>query len=327
MTRFESEQLTLKRVDGRWQLSGSGKLLKDFGAHEREAQEAMRLVRDLHFTQYGTVPGSTPAFEFWLNDNEASKGGLAVKNVIPFNARMLTAENVAGAWILRDDRMLLYNFGTQRDACELALGVIRKHGFNQLGLIGLPTPVMTYLTVDAYARAPELKGPPITREIAQAVAQNGLMIPDVGFVGTRQPLDSRRIELVRESDGWMLRHGKDVVAHYGPDLSRAREALRVVQDARINEVVFIGKGNFPIYFSNGNAPRNVGLGFNNVRIQPARMKVQAINGIYCLVEDSKIYFEFGNNQADAELVLKTLQHFQFDQICPVGDLRIFVRSK
>jgi len=327
MTAFDPEQLSIKRVDGRWQLLGSGKLLKDFGIHESEAKEALRLVRDLHFTKHATIQGATPIFEFWLGDEGPSKGGLAVRNVIPFNARMLTLENIGGAWVIRDDKMMLYNFGTQRDSAELAMAVMKKHGFNQLGLIGLPLPVMTYLTVDPYARAPQQNTPPPTREIAQAVAMQGLLIPNSGYVGAKQPFDARKLEVVRQPNDWVLELNKNVVGRFGPDLSRAREAMRVLQDARITEVAMIGKGNFPIYLSSGNAPKFVGLGFNNVRINSARMAVQQINSIWCIVDDGKIYFEFGTQQADAELVLKVLQHFQFDQICPVGDLRVFVRSR
>lgn len=327
LIKFDPEQLTIKRSDNRCQLWSGSQLLKDFGPLETEAREAARLIRSLHFNQYGTIAGATPAFEYWLSNDEANKGSLAIKNVIPFNAKTLKVENIANAWVIRDDKILLYNFGTQQEAAEQAYAIMRRFGFNQLGVIGIPNPVMTYLTVDAYARAPEAPAPLGTKEIINKIAEQGLMLPTLGYVGSKAPIEQRRLEVVRQPDGFALLHGKDVLARFGPDFNQAREALRVMQDARINEICLIGKTGFPLYLSHGLPPRHAGLGFNNQPIKPARMKVQVVNNVVCVVEESRIVFEFGSNRADAELVLKVMQHYQFDQICPIGPMRVLLKSR
>ncbi len=79
-----------------------------------------------------------------------------------------------------------------------------------------------------------------------------------------------------------------------------------------------GRAAFPIFLANGQPPRHTGLGFNDIKLQPSLMKLRTINGVFCIAEGDRIVFEFSNGE-DAELVLKVLQHFQFDHYSPVGD--------
>jgi hypothetical protein len=331
--KFDPTQLSIKRVDGRFHLVAGKQFLKDFGPQEREAQEAARLVRDLHFTQYGTIAGSTPAFEYWLGeDGEGQRGGLIVKNVISFNDRTLRVEPTVNAWLIRDDRMVLYNFGADEAAAKQAFAIIKKHGFNQLGVIGAPRPIMTYLTVDPYGRAARTETKTDPRDIINTLAQQGLILPNIGYVGGRLPLESRKIEMVKAQNDWTIVHGRDVLGRFGTNEARARDALHLLQDARITEVVLVGKSGFPIFLANGKAPRPLVLGFGTARLNPAQMKVQSINGSYCITEGSRSVLSFGDNRTDAELVLKVLQHFQFDQMIVTGDpdrggIRLFSKTK
>jgi hypothetical protein len=332
LVRFDPAQLVLKQVGSRWQLWSARQFVKDFGLHEHEAGEALRLIRDLHFTQYGVVDGSSPPFEFWLCDEEPCKRGLGAKSVISFNRRMLRAEEVTGAWVIHDDKQLLYNFGKQQESAVQALTVLKKYNFNSVGAIGGPTPAMTYLLVDPYNHV----NPPLTqpdmKDLLFKLSQKGLMLPNVGYVGSRMPIDCRRLEALRIQGEWVVVNGKDVLGRFGGDPVLARDALHLLQDAHVTDMCLIGKSGFPIFLSNGQAPRQVGLGFNNIRVQTAQLKLQTINGVICLTEGARIIIEFGDNRTDAELALKLFQHFQIDQICPLGDpahggIRLLMRSK
>jgi hypothetical protein len=333
MVRFDPTLLTVKRTENRWHLVAGKQFLKDFGPLEREAHEAVRLVRDLHFTQYGTIPGATPAFEFWLGeDGEGQKGGFVVKNVISFNDKTLRVEQTLGAWVVRDDKLLLYNFGNDEAAAKQAFAIMKKHGFNQLGIVGMPRPVMTYLTVDPYARANRADAKVDPREAFNTLSQQGLVLPAIGYVGGRVPIQNRKLDVQKIQNDWTLVHGRETVGRFGIHESRARDALRLLQDSSVTEVVLIGKSGFPIFFANGKVPRPVGLGFGTTRLNPAQMKVQMVNNNYFITEGVRTIFSFGDNRADAELVLKVLQHFQFDQVVSVGDperggIRLFSRSK
>jgi hypothetical protein len=333
LIRFEPADLGLKRINEHYQLWAGKQFIKDLGTREREAMEAGRLVRDLGFTQFGTIPGASPAFEFWLSNDEAAKGGFAAKTIVNFNAKALALQRVGGAWVIRDDKQLLYNFGMQEDAAKQALTIIKKFGFNQFGVVGAPQPALTYLCIDPYPHAaPILQGTPDPKEIVSKIAEQGLMLPSVGYVGPRLPIEYRKLEAVRLQNEWVLTNDKEVMGRFGADPRLARDAQRILQDARITEVCPVGRCGLPIYLCSGQAPRIAGLGFNNVRFQPGQLKALQINNVWCIVEGTRVLFEFGDNRNDAELVLKVIQHFQFDQYLPIGDvnhggIRFFVRSK
>jgi len=320
VVRFDWNQLNLKRVDNHWQIWAGKQLIKDVGLVEKDAMEAWRLARDLLFTQYATIPGATPPFEFWLSDDASARGGLVVKNFISINNPMLSVEQISGAWVIRDDGQLLYNFGHQQEAALQALAVMKKYGFNQLGFVGMPKPVMTYLTVDPRQRVMTAKKPPDPREMIGKLSEGSLMLPQIGYVGSRAPIEARKLELAHQRDDWVMVYGKDVLARFGNNSNLARDGLRALQDARVDELCFIGTSRFPIFLNHGQAPRFIGLGFNNVRFQPGQLKAQAVNNIWCVVDGPIILFEFGEKQNDAELTVRVIQHFQFDQMCPIGDL-------
>jgi hypothetical protein len=77
-------------------------------------------------------------------------------------------EQVQGQWCVRDDYRVLFNFGLQAGDAQLALAVIRKYGFTQLGTLGPATPsMMLFLTRqrDQVAQGvPELTTPHIVRK-------------------------------------------------------------------------------------------------------------------------------------------------------------------
>jgi hypothetical protein len=340
-TRFDDAQVVLKMVDRHWQVWSGKVKVKDFDLHEREANEAIRLIHDMHLSQYSTIPGATPPFEFWLADDAAPKTGLGTKNLIMVNQRNLKAENVTGAWIIHDDRQMLYNFGPRQEAALAALGVLKKFGFNQLGAIGAPTPVMTYLLVDPLAQA---NGPPghlELKDIAFKLSQQGLLLPNLGYVGSRVRIEPRRLEALRFQGDWMVVQGKDVVVRFGPNATDARDAMRLLLETHVNEMCLIGKNNFPIFLNNGKAPREAGLGFNSIRLQPSELKLKVLDGVdskgrrrdvVYLAQGEQILFELGDDHADGELVLKVLKHFGFDQLSPVGTpaqggMRFLSRSK
>jgi hypothetical protein len=328
---FEPGQLTLKHSDRRWQLWADTQMLKDFGPLEREAAEALRLARELKFTQYGTIPGATPAFEFWLCGEVGPRGGNITRTLISFNAKTLRADRVGGAWVVRDEQQVLYNFGVNRDAAALAADVIKKYGFNQIGIVGIPNPAMTYLTTDA-ARGSAPAPPPDPRELVGKVARQGLVLPKDVYAGPRVPLDGRRLEIARVQGEWTLTHGPDVLARFGTDGLRARDAQRLLLDARVTELALVGRSALPVFLSFGQAPRANALGFNNVHFRPQTLRAQQVNNSWCVTDGSSTLLEFGEDRAEAELVVKVLQHFGFDQFCPIGDpanggMRVFLRSR
>src|SRR5204863_796322 len=69
------------------------------------------------------------------------------KLVVPIDLRTVRVEAVRGVWCLRDDFNIHFNFGPVKQDAEQALAVVQRYGFNRIGVVGAPNPVMTYFFV------------------------------------------------------------------------------------------------------------------------------------------------------------------------------------
>ncbi len=145
---FDPATLELSWANGRWQLTASGLVLKDFGRKEAEGQAALRLARALRLSQYGTIGSPAPLMEYWLADGAAPRGPVPGYSLLTFDAASLHVEGSLGQWCLRDGRRVLFNFGTRAAEARQALGVMRKYGFNQVAVVGQMAPSMLVFLAD-----------------------------------------------------------------------------------------------------------------------------------------------------------------------------------
>jgi hypothetical protein len=132
----------LRWHDGRWQLWAGPQLLKDFGRRETEGRLALRLIRELHLTQHGTVGSPRPIMEYWLSDGHVPTDPTPGLRTIPIDRTSLRTELVQGYWCVRDARNMFFNFGGHEDEAERAFAIMNHYGFDRLGFIGPSTPTM-----------------------------------------------------------------------------------------------------------------------------------------------------------------------------------------
>jgi hypothetical protein len=170
-----------------WQLVAAGTVLKDFGRREAEANEALRIVRELRLTQHGTVGTPRPVMEYWLADGQAPRAFDTRLRLVNFDPQALRVEQVQGQWCVRDARTTLFNFGAHTEDAFKALDVIHRHGFNQVGFVGQPIPVLIYfLAGEARPAAAPLKPLPTLTSRTHQPADAGAHQP-AGFQPTSFP--------------------------------------------------------------------------------------------------------------------------------------------
>ncbi len=189
---------------------------------------------------------------------------------------------------------------------------------------------MTYLTIDPLARV-QYNGKPDPRELLANLSQQGLLLNSVGYVGARRPVEARKLKILHFKNNWVLTNGTEIFGQFGNQESRAREALRLLQDTQVTEMVHVGLTGFPLFLNQGQAPR-LPLGYISFQIHPAQVKAQIIQGIWFITDGNRTIFELGQNRADAELLTKIIQHYQFDQLVMIGDpssspFRMLARSR
>jgi hypothetical protein len=332
-TVFDPATLRLKREAGQWQLWAGTQLLKDFGPAEADAHEVLRLFRDLRLNARGSVGG---VFEYFLSDNKAPSAALRSKEVVPFDLATLRVEQINGQWVLRDPRIILYNFGLSQNDAKQALAICRQYGFNQIGIVGHPTPTLKYLLKDPNPPLSFKDRQPIVPVSAQMQAseptRRQLYVPGTGAVGSVTSFNYRQLDLHRDAGEFVLFHGKTVMARFGAQEQVARTALELLQQFRCTELCEFGPGGFGFYLSNGRPPQGSLVGVQSRPIRFDRWSVRKIGGAWSICEDLRPLFQFGDEESTARQALAAIRHFQFDSYCPVGgghlgDAYLFVRMR
>jgi hypothetical protein len=318
---LDGSRVTMKRDAGSWQVWNGPRLFRDLGASENDAKDLVRSLHAMHATEWVTIGGAArPVVEYGLVNGLPSVVAGFPKNVLHIDLQKVRVEAVKGVWCLRDDDHIHFNFGLRRQDADQTLAVIRKYGFNRVGQIGYPSTVMSYLFVavggDAVGK-PTLGG--LNAAVQEAnMAQTGILVPGLGYVGEMVKFDSRKVEVRREKADWVVACGPDVFARFGPNEWLARDAARIIQDCRFTEFCRAsGSGGLTFFLVNGKAPTRVPFAMQGPRFSPNELKVAQVGDRFMVAMQGKPLFDVGG-AADGEALIKLLKHFGFDQVCQLG---------
>lgn len=147
LTHFDPNLLQVTWSREGWRIRAGEVVLKDFGKEQDHARQALRIIRDLRLTQYGTIGSPAPVLEYWLANKEAPQGRVYDSRVYPIDLGTLRVDCNQGQWHLRDDARILFNFGLREDYAREALELLQRHRFNRLATLGQARPsMMVFLT-------------------------------------------------------------------------------------------------------------------------------------------------------------------------------------
>jgi hypothetical protein len=344
--------------DHHWLVVIGEKVLKDFGRHEAEARQALRLIQELHLSQRGTVGSPSPVMEYWLAEGQGPVGLVTGARLVPVDPDALRVERIQTTWCLRDDQRVLFHFGLRQDEAQTALAIIRKYHFTQLAILGQMAPSMFLflskgreLALSAHPRTsvPTQPTSPKTHPAAnQADAAPGTTLPSLPALqqaeaglhaargsarqrlqptlpgwdaqGEWVPLDAGSVQLRQENGVWSLRAGAYTIAAFGSEEAAARQALAVVRHYHFTEHCRVGRPVpvFSYFLVNGLAPRGLMFGLRAQAFQPDRLTVQALGKQWALCEGQQVMVVLGESAADADQLLEAIRRNKFDRICHVG---------
>lgn len=335
---FAPRSLQVKRT-ATWQLWAGGTLFRDFGQDLDSANEVARVLRELQPMQWASIGTDRTVIEYGLTPDEkgnpvAPTSGGFPKAMLALDHRSARVENVRGAWCVRDDANILLNFGPHRIDAEQALAVARKYGFNRIGLVGKSEPVLVYFfaqpQIDA---APPPANPAVLTAAAQAqqLTRTGIEVPGVGFVGERITIDPRKVEVRRDRGVYTLAHGPDVLAKFGGSEWAARDAVRLIQDARLTEFCRFGTQGVTFFLRNGQTPQGLPFFAQASRFDPNRLAVRELGGKWWVCEAGRTLLPAGSAD-EADTLMKLIRAYGFDQIGQVGtsptaSLRFLAKGK
>ena len=311
--------VSARRVGDTWQVWAGPRLLKDVGPSEDAARDVVRIIRDLRPTEWVAIGSPRPVVEYGLTNGKPILVAGFPKMVVPINLQTVRVEPIKGVWCLRDDDNILFNFGPRRADADQALAVVHKYGFNRVGLAAYPNPVMAYFFASPDGEIP-LRGPNAGVPAAfqeLTLTKTGIPVPGVGFVGEMIKIDPRKVEARKDGYEWVVAHGPDVFARFGPAETVARDAAKVIQDGRFTEFCRFGSAGLTFFLVNGKAPTRVPFAAQGRRFDLNALKVHQVGDRWSVTESGRYLFDVAGPE-EGDTLIRLLRAYQFDQVCQVG---------
>lgn len=159
--------------------------------------------------------------------------------------------------------------------------------------------------------APAAAKPAVPTAAAQQVAEQ---------IQSFQPGDVR---LQWTDRRWQLVANNEVIKDFGPREQEARQALRIIQDLKLNQHAVLGSPQpvMEYWLVDGKPPQGrLGTAMRPVTMNPAELRVEQVRGQWCLRDNSRILFNFGQQSAEAKQALAIVRKYDFDQVGVVGAL-------
>jgi hypothetical protein len=317
LQKIDGGAIIARRYGEITQIWSGAKLLKDLGRNGSDADEIVRMMRELRPTEWGGIgePGRYTV-EYGLTKGEPFSPTYTPKQQVSLDMKTVRAEQLRGVWVLRDDVTIALNFGTRKAEAEQAAAVVQKYGFNRLGTIGAFN--FFYAHSGSAPAAPAQAVGLITAMQEQSLQRTGIDVPGVGFVGERIVLDPKRIEIRKDRGEYSVVHGSDVIAKCGASEWAARDALKMMQDMRFTEFCRFNN-EISFFLVNGQAPNRVPFSVQASRFDLEALKIRnASGGQWGLYEGNGRMVFTVPSEKEAEQLLKLLKHYRFDQVCQVG---------
>lgn len=335
LTAIDANGLIARRGHGqdRWQVANGLKAVREFGGSQAEAEEFVRLLRELKPTEWGVIGTDRTVVEYGLN--RSTINGVAVdratapaftpKTTVHIDLLSARVETVRGVWVLRDDENILLNFGKSRADAEQAIGVIRKYGFNRIAQVGPTAGGATVLFAQPEVASVRPKATGGLAELnrqyqEQKLARTGLEVPTAGAgSGEKFAIDPKACDIHRDKQGhWVLAHGAEVLANFGASEWSARDALKLVQEQRFTEFCRFNT-DVTFFLVNGQPPTRVPFAVSAVRFDTGTLAVKpGSSGKFGVYEGMGRLLFTCDTDKEAKALVATLQHYGFDTACQMG---------
>jgi len=142
---FDPQGIRVQRFAGtQWKVVDNGKALIDFGASQDNAFRAHDIIKHYGLSRQCWVGRPRPAMQYYLAGSEAPTGWLQGEDCVGFVTERLGVRRLDDRWVVGESDTVLVDTGQNRAEAERALGIIRRHGFNNLCYVGRPNPPMVY---------------------------------------------------------------------------------------------------------------------------------------------------------------------------------------
>jgi hypothetical protein len=134
--------------------------------------------------------------------------------------------------------------------------------------------------------------------------------------------DYRRAELRWSDQRWELMADGVLLKDFGRREADAREALRVIQNLGLTQRGTVGTPR-PImeyWLADGMPPPAFGSGSRVQALDTATLRVEEMQGQWCVRDSRRVLFVFGFRRDDADQALALIRHYGFTHIGAIGQI-------
>lgn len=132
--------------------------------------------------------------------------------------------------------------------------------------------------------------------------------------------DHNSVQVRWVQGNWYLYAGTMMLKDFGSDQYAAREAARMIQQLKLNAHGVVGQPS-PImeyWLSNGKAPRTTRGLLRTLPIDLESLRAQDIQGQWCVLDNARMFFNFGKQKAQAQEAVNVMRKYRFGEIGYLG---------
>jgi len=288
---FDYNQAAVKKIGGRWKIVVGSMWLKDFGAKESEARQALRIIKYYKMNSQCFVGRPDPSMTYYLVNGLAPRGAMSGEDSVSFNPANIEVKQIGGRWKIVEGGHWIMDFAGKQSEANTALWIIKKYGFTRMCFVGRPDPSMVYFRAEAL---------PLHEDC-------------VSF-------NYRNLELQQIGGSWKIVEGGHWLLDFGNNKAEAELALKTIQHYKMNSHCFVGRPNpsMDYWLVDGKAPVGAMDGEDAIEFDPTKIEVKQINGRWKIVEGDHWILDFAGERDEAETALRIIRKYGFSYICFVG---------
>ena len=142
--KFDPTKASVKRVGGRWKITVGNMFLKDFGNNEKEARQALRIIKRYGMNKQCFVGRPDPSLEYYLVNDKSPSGAFRGEDCLAFNPAKIEVKKISGSWKIVEGTHWILDFGDKEQEARASFRIIKKYGFRFICFVGRPNASMTY---------------------------------------------------------------------------------------------------------------------------------------------------------------------------------------
>jgi hypothetical protein len=325
---------------GRWIVRNNSRVIFTSFTQEDDARQALQVIRDHGFTHVITLGQSKPAMQLFVNGaGSATFSQIAAR---PPEQTSLASGSTATSGSPIPGHSLALGQGSGSDIfhgpasfskteSEITIRPASASQGSGIDVANHPSdlaakfPDMLTPTTD-----PRLDGP------RHDTTAPGNLPPTMGLQASemphrkgsmsakpseRVPFDFRQAALRKDSNGYVLACGSQVLATFGSDQDNATRSLSMLRSYQLNEMHRVGGGQsqFAYFLASGKAPMTSGMiGVRSYPVDVPHLQIKQENQNFIIANAQQSLWRF-NNSDDAQTALGEIQKFDFDRIYYFGN--------